>query len=61
MRRGTKNFINQLVRFFPDEEQNIENYCRKVIETCDSFPLYNLQADGKYDSEILGINAKKVH
>ncbi len=57
--QGYSNFVNQLVQFFPDEKEAIQNYCEKVIEICDSFPLYNLQWEGKYESEILSINAKK--
>jgi len=56
--QGYENFVDHLAEFFPDEKENIQNYCRKIIETCDSFPLYNLQAEGKYDSDILAINAK---
>lgn len=56
--QGYDNFVNHLAAFFPEEKANIQKYCDKVIETCDSFPLYNLQAEGKYDSEILSINAK---
>lgn len=57
--QGYDNFINHLATFFPDEKANIQKYCDKIVETCDSFPLYNLQAEGKYDSEILSINAKE--
>ncbi|GEP49771.1 all-trans-retinol 13,14-reductase [Flavobacterium noncentrifugens] len=56
--QGYDNFVNHLAEFFPEEKANIQNYCEKIVETCDSFPLYNLQAEGKYDSEILAINAK---
>lgn len=56
--QGYANFIEQLVRFFPDERQAIESYCERVQEICNSFPLYNLQWEGKYDNEILALNAK---
>lgn len=56
--QGYENFTNQLGLFFPEEIENIENYCKKVIETCDTFPLYNLKSEGKYDSNILSLNAK---
>ncbi|HMI08444.1 MAG TPA: NAD(P)/FAD-dependent oxidoreductase [Flavobacterium sp.] len=58
--QGYANFVRQLVKFFPDEKKAIQDYCQKVMETCDSFPLYNLEWDGKYDSEILAINAKQM-
>lgn len=56
--QGYENFVNRLTEFFPEEKANIKKYCDKIVETCDSFPLYNLQAEGKYDSDILSINAK---
>jgi phytoene dehydrogenase-like protein len=57
--QGYENFTNQLVKFFPEEKDNIEKYCKEVTTTCDSFPLYNLQHEGEYDSEILAVNAKQ--
>lgn len=57
--QGYDNFINQLVKFFPEEREALEKYCEKVQTICNSFPLYNLEWEGKYDSEILGINAKE--
>lgn len=57
--QGYSNFVDQLVKFFPEEKKAIQDYCQKVIETCDSFPLYNLEPEGKYDNEILSINAKQ--
>ena len=57
--QGYANFVEQLTAYFPEEKKNIEEYCRYVMETCDSFPLYNLEWEGKYDSEILSINAKE--
>ncbi|SHG81578.1 Phytoene dehydrogenase-related protein [Flavobacterium fluvii] len=57
--QGYDNFVNQLVKFFPEEQETIQKYCQEVAKTCSSFPLYNLEWEGKYDSEILGINAKQ--
>ena len=57
--QGYDNFVNQLVKFFPDEKEAIETYCKKVVTICDSFPLYNLNVEGKYDSQILALNAKE--
>ena len=56
--QGYENFVAQLAKFFPEEKGDIEKYCEKVQTICDSFPLYNLQWDGKYDSDILALNAK---
>lgn len=57
--QGYDNFVKQLLPFFPNEKEAIEKYCEKVQTICDSFPLYNLEWNGKYDSEILALNAKQ--
>lgn len=58
--QGYDNFVKQLVKFFPEEEENLKAYCNKLVETCDSFPLYNLQNRQEgYDSAILSVNAKQ--
>ncbi|QEE48591.1 NAD(P)/FAD-dependent oxidoreductase [Flavobacterium alkalisoli] len=58
--QGYDNFVKQLVKFFPDEEENLKAYCEKLVDTCDSFPLYNLQNRQEgYDSAILSVNAKQ--
>ncbi|PJJ07534.1 phytoene dehydrogenase-like protein [Flavobacterium sp. 1] len=56
--QGYDNFVNQLVKFFPDEREAINKYCEAIITTCDTFPLYNLRAEGRYDNDILSVNAK---
>lgn len=58
--QGYENFVHQLEQYFPEEKENIENYCEKLKSICDSFPLYNLEWEGKYDSEILTLNAKET-
>ncbi|KFF07373.1 phytoene desaturase family protein [Flavobacterium reichenbachii] len=58
--QGYENFIDQLAVFFPEERQNLADYCEKVKSICNSFPLYNLQWEGKYDSEVLALNAKEM-
>jgi all-trans-retinol 13,14-reductase len=57
--QGHENFINQLANFFPDEREAISKYCKAIVTTCDSFPLYNLRSEGEYDNDILAINAKE--
>lgn len=58
--QGYDNFVKQLVKYFPDEEENLKAYCEKLIETCNSFPLYNLEKPLEgYDSAILAENAKQ--
>ena len=41
--QGYENFANKLIEQFPDEAEAIQVYCKKLIDTCNSFPLYNLQ------------------
>jgi len=57
--QGYDNFVEQLAKFFPEEREVIQNYCEEITKTCSSFPLYNLEWEGKYDSEQLSINAKQ--
>jgi all-trans-retinol 13,14-reductase len=57
--QGYENFTNQLAKFFPEERDVIRKYCDEIIKTCDSFPLYNLNQMGEYNTEILSINAKQ--
>ncbi|MBP9793074.1 MAG: NAD(P)/FAD-dependent oxidoreductase [Flavobacterium sp.] len=57
--QGYDNFINQLLQFFPENEDEIRKYCEKLKYTCSSFPLYNLSEEKGYQSEILSINAKQ--
>lgn len=58
--QGYANFVRQLRPYFPDSEEELENYVQKLKQTCDAFPLYNLQSEGIYDTEILGENAKET-
>ncbi len=57
--QGYENFIQQLLQHFPDEESALRSYCEEIVTTCDSFPLYNLSAEGGYESHVLSINAKR--
>lgn len=58
--QGYDNFVKQLLKYFPDEEENLRAYCKKLSDTCDSFPLYNLHnsKDG-YDTSLFSENAKQ--
>ncbi len=57
--QGYDNFVNQLVKFFPEEREAISNYCNAIIKICDSFPLYNIKSEGVYDTDILSVNAEE--
>ncbi|MEO7977626.1 NAD(P)/FAD-dependent oxidoreductase [Flavobacterium sp.] len=56
--QGYDNFVKQLEHYFPEEKTNIQEYCEKIRTICNSFPLYNLVPEGKYDNSILELNAK---
>lgn len=58
--QGYENFIKNLVKDFPEEEENIKNYCKKLQETCLKFPLYCLEKGKPYydDAEIFQLSAK---
>lgn len=46
--QGYANFAEKLIEQFPEEEKAIHKYCEKLINTCDSFPLYNLKTGSTY-------------
>lgn len=56
--QGYDNFTKQLLKKFPDEKESLHKYCKLIIDICTSFPLYNVNSEGKYESEILELNAK---
>lgn len=58
--QGFENFIQQLTNYFPQEKENLEQYCQKIKTVCKAFPLYNLESEGKYDDEIVAFNAKET-
>lgn len=59
--QGYENFINELLINFPDEENAIREFCNKLIEICNFFPLYNIDEEPKNSyfekPEILEIGA----
>lgn len=58
--QGYDNFIKQLLKFFPQEKETLEKYCKAIKDICDTFPLYNLKKGGTaYNEKILSINAKE--
>ncbi len=57
---GYENFIQQLVKDFPEEEKAIHAFCKKIQEVCKQFPIYHLkdeQAENYLDVEVRGENA----
>jgi all-trans-retinol 13,14-reductase len=58
--QGYTNFIEQLSSLFPEERVAIEMYCKKIKDTCNSFPLYNLEIGDAYygDTDLLSLKVK---
>jgi all-trans-retinol 13,14-reductase len=58
--QGYENFIAQLSELFPDEQKAIQTYCDKIKETCNSFPLYNLEIGDSYygETDLLSLKVK---
>ena len=57
--QGYDNFINTLVKKFPEERAAIETYCTFIRKICSGFPMYNLrEGDFTEKSEFLEIDTK---
>ncbi len=57
--QGYENFVEQLSKIFPDERENLTKYIQEIQRICNEFPRYNLVGKGKYNDDILYINAQK--
>lgn len=59
--QGYENFIKTLLEEFPGEEEAINSYCKKMKETCGSFPLYSLKLGKPYyeDTSLFEVSAKE--
>ncbi|KQT24734.1 all-trans-retinol 13,14-reductase [Chryseobacterium sp. Leaf405] len=57
--QGYKNFIEQLFHYFPEERENLENYCEEIQRVCNQFPRYNVVGKDHYNEEILHLNTKR--
>lgn len=57
--QGYRNFIKQLSAFFPDEKENLENYCEEVQRICSFFPRYHVIGQDNYSEEILHLNTRR--
>jgi all-trans-retinol 13,14-reductase len=58
--QGYENFIQHLLKDFPNEEKALRLYCDKIKEVCSKFPLYNLRSGGNVNEKttILEIDTK---
>jgi len=57
--QGYKNFVEQLAVYFPDERENLENYCEEIQYVCSQFPRYNVVGKDNYNEEILHLNTRR--
>ena len=57
--QGYENFVEQLSKYFPDEKENLENYCEEIQRVCNNFLRYNLVGKGNYNEEILHLNTRR--
>jgi all-trans-retinol 13,14-reductase len=48
MGQGYEKFISNLIEDFPHQKTEIKEYCKKIREVCDEFPLYNLRDQTDY-------------
>ncbi len=58
--QGYENFIQHLLKDFPNEEKALRAYCDKIKEVCSKFPLYNLRSGGDINEKtsVLEIDAE---
>ena len=57
--QGYENFVEQLSKIFPEERENLIRYIEEIQNVCNEFPRYNLVGKGKYNDDILYINAQE--
>ncbi len=57
--QGYANFVEQLSKYFPDERENLEDYCEEIQRVCNHFPRYNVVGRDYYSEEILHLNTKR--
>ncbi|WP_294247238.1 NAD(P)/FAD-dependent oxidoreductase [uncultured Chryseobacterium sp.] len=58
--QGYDNFVEQLARYFPDERENLQNYCEEIRRVCSRFPRYHLIGEDRYNEEIIHLNTKRM-
>ena len=58
--QGYENFIQHLLKDFPNEEKALRTYCDKIKDVCNKFPLYNLRTGGDVNEKtpVLSIDLK---
>jgi all-trans-retinol 13,14-reductase len=58
--QGYERFVANLLHDFPLEEAGIRQYCDKIREVCDRFPMYRLHTNGDLEEkkQVWDISAK---
>ena len=46
--QGYQKFISNLVEDFPHQKKEIKEYCKRIREVCNEFPMYNLRDQTDY-------------
>ena len=57
--QGYENFVAKLSKHFPNEKENLEDYCEEIQRVCNYFPRYNVVGQNNYNEEILHLNTKR--
>lgn len=57
--QGYENFVRQLSEHFPEEKENLENYCEEIQRVCGQFPRYNVVGKDQYNEEVLHLNTRR--
>ena len=60
--QGYDNFVKQLLKYFPHEEEGLRKYCEEIKRICEKFEWYNLHIDYTETDEmsVFGLSAKEV-
>ncbi|HUH25074.1 MAG TPA: FAD-dependent oxidoreductase, partial [Flavobacterium sp.] len=58
--QGYTRFVDQLVTYFPEHQQEIENYIETVKTYCNAFPMYRLNFEDRYQTEYLEPSVQEV-
>ncbi len=60
--QGYENFVQQLLKYFPEEEVGLRKYCEEIRQICNEFEWYNLDKDYAETDEMstFSLSAKEV-
>ncbi|SFB05817.1 phytoene desaturase family protein [Algoriphagus aquimarinus] len=60
--QGYENFVQQLLKHFPKEEEGLRKYCDEIKRICEKFEWYNLHIDYTETDEMsaFSLSAKEV-